>query len=81
MIKVGVIGYGYSAKIFHIPLIETETGCYQQYYVGIADTINKGVESPVSCEDAVNVIKILELADESHRAGISMSLSKIKKDI
>ena len=47
--------------------VETEVGCYQKYYSGIAKAINNEGFCPVSSEDSLNVIKILELAEESNR--------------
>ncbi len=47
--------------------VETEVGCYQKYYSGIAKALNNEGVCPVSSEDALNVIKILELAEESNR--------------
>ena len=58
--------------------IETEVGCYQQYYLGIAEAINKGSVCPVSSEDAARVIKILELAECSSRDGITISINENK---
>jgi predicted dehydrogenase len=43
--------------------IETEAGCYQRYFQGIADAIQHGTEPPVRAADIVDVTKILELAD------------------
>ena len=57
--------------------VETEVGCYQHFYVGIANAIKNGIDCPVNCEDAINVIKILELAEESSRAGSSMPLNNL----
>jgi predicted dehydrogenase len=42
-------------------LIETEQGCYQKYYSAICDAIESGANNPVDPEDAVAVLKILEL--------------------
>jgi len=47
----------------------TEHGDYPQFYSAIAEAINNGEPVPVSGEDAVNVIKILELAVQSSIAG------------
>jgi len=42
--------------------VDTDIGCYQEYYSGIARAINNKGISPVSSEDALKVIRILELA-------------------
>ncbi len=87
MIKTGIIGYGFSSRVFHLPFIEekeyfgtlydgeravrveTEAGCYQQYYSAFFKAIRKGWAYPVSGEEALNVIKILELAGINIRDG------------
>lgn len=45
--------------------IATETGCYQDYYRAVANTISDNGQNPVSNTDSINVIKILELAIKS----------------
>jgi len=58
-------------------IIATEVGCYQEYYSGICRAImGKGVP-PVSCEDALRVIKILELAELSSISGVTKFLSEM----
>jgi len=54
--------------------ITTEPGDYQQFYLAIAKAINSGEPVPVSGEDAVNVIKILELAVQSSITGLTIIL-------
>lgn len=54
--------------------VETELGCYQQYYSGISKAIGNGGVCPVSGEDAMKVIKILELAEISSREGKTVTL-------
>ncbi|NRD72848.1 oxidoreductase [Shewanella sp. VB17] len=69
------LGYGVEEKAQYGSLygetsvepIETEMGCYQQYYQGIASAINIGSRNPVNPIDAVNVLTILELAEMSSR--------------
>ena len=71
------LGYGVEGKPQYgslysetsVELIETEMGCYQQYYQGIASAINIGGSNPVNSIDAVAVLKILELAEESSLTG------------
>lgn len=56
--------------------IETEAGSYQKYYIAVADAINFGKGCPVSGEDAIEVMKILELAEQSSRDGLTISIEK-----
>lgn len=49
--------------------VSTEQGDYNQFYVAIAQAINDGEPIPISSEDGINVIKILELAVQSSKAG------------
>lgn len=56
--------------------IETEAGSYQKYYLAIADAINLGTDCPVSGNDAVEVMRILELAEQSSRDGLTIAIGK-----
>ena len=58
--------------------VGTAVGCYQQYYSGISKAIRGDGVCPVSGEDALNVIKILELAENSNREGKTVLLSEIQ---
>lgn len=49
--------------------VETESGGYQDFYRGVADSIEAGTPSPVTAEETIPVIGILELAESSHREG------------
>ncbi|GAA4096655.1 oxidoreductase [Zhongshania borealis] len=60
---------------FASELVETEIGCYQKYYEEIAAAIRLGGQNPVNPADAVNVIHILELAEESSRSGKTLWLN------
>lgn len=55
--------------------IKTTNGCYQQYYTEIAAAINLGTGNPVNPDDAVDVLRILELAEISSISGKKMILS------
>lgn len=48
---------------------ETECGGYQHFYLQMADAINNGTKPPVSAEDALWNIRLIELAMESSRLG------------
>lgn len=54
--------------------IGTERGCYQEFYCGVADSITKGTPSPVTADEAITVIGILELAESSHREQKTVSV-------
>ncbi|MCP4078258.1 MAG: oxidoreductase [Gammaproteobacteria bacterium] len=56
--------------------IDTETGCYQQFYLKMVDAINNGGSSPVDCEEIVSVIKIIELAEISSQQGRTVSMAE-----
>jgi scyllo-inositol 2-dehydrogenase (NADP+) len=57
-------------------LIETEQGCYQQYYAEISAALALGADNPVNPEEAVEVLKILELAEISSVKGIRLAVPK-----
>ena len=48
---------------------ETECGGYQHFYLQMADAIHNGTKPPVSAEDALWNIRLIELAMESSRLG------------
>ena len=56
--------------------ITTETGCYCSYYSKIISAIKNGTPVPVSCEEAVNVMRILEIAELSSRMGRTVKFSE-----
>ncbi len=47
--------------------VETEAGNYMAFYNNVYDVIRKGENMAIKTEEARNVIKIIELAFESHR--------------
>lgn len=49
--------------------IATELGGYQHYFVGVANAIRLGTENPVSAQQALENIALIELALESSRIG------------
>ena len=55
-------------------IVPTETGDYRGYYTGIARAISEGAPVPVSGEDAVLGLRIIEMARESAREGRRLSL-------
>lgn len=54
--------------------VPTETGDYRGFYAGIAKAIAEGTAPPVSGEDAVLGLRIIELARESAKLGQRLSL-------
>ena len=55
--------------------VETEAGCYQHYYAAIAAAIGDVDAGPVSSEDALDVIRILELAETSQARGRTIAFA------
>jgi scyllo-inositol 2-dehydrogenase (NADP+) len=47
-------------------VVETVAGGYERYYEGIVEALNNGLPAPVSAEDALRVIKIMETAVQSN---------------
>lgn len=54
--------------------VKTERGGYQHFYHGIANAINDAGQVPVSAEDALWNIRLIELAMESERLGKTMAV-------
>jgi predicted dehydrogenase len=54
--------------------IETEPGNYMGFYDNVHDVIIKGAGQAVAPEESRNVIRIIELAFESHKTGSVVSL-------
>lgn len=55
-------------------VVETLPGDYREYYRGIHRAIVEGAEPPVTAQQAVNVMRIIELAMESAEKGLVMVL-------
>ncbi|WP_377864860.1 oxidoreductase [Bacillus sp. R86525] len=49
--------------------IPTEVGCYDMYYKGVRDSIVNGEKLPVTAEEGLDVIKVIQLAIESSETG------------
>ncbi|MFP4097099.1 MAG: Gfo/Idh/MocA family oxidoreductase [Cyclobacteriaceae bacterium] len=54
--------------------VESERGNYSLFYDNIYDVIAKGAELSVKPQEAMNVIRIIELAEQSDREGRSMKV-------
>ncbi|MCL6600295.1 MAG: Gfo/Idh/MocA family oxidoreductase [Alicyclobacillus macrosporangiidus] len=53
-------------------VIETERGCYERFYEGLADALLRGGSPPVDAREARDVIQVLEWAQESSRTGVRL---------
>ena len=53
---------------------KTEPGSYQNFYLQMADAINNDAVTPVSAEDALWNIRLIELAMQSSRLGKKLTL-------
>ncbi|MGG3446725.1 oxidoreductase [Bacillus nitratireducens] len=49
--------------------IPTEVGCYEMYYKGVRESIVNGEKPPVTAEEGLDVIKVIQLAIESSETG------------
>ncbi len=58
-------------------VIPTEVGGYQHYYQQLANAINNGAANPVPPEQALNVIRLIELARQSQETGQRLPVSGI----
>lgn len=56
--------------------VKTERGCYQHYYTAVAEAITLGQPNPVSAEDALKVIRVLELAEQSSQRATTVQLAE-----
>lgn len=54
--------------------IESEQGNYNEYYDGIYEAIRNGAALPVTAEDALDVIKVIEAAYRSNKTNCAVSL-------
>lgn len=80
-LKPGDAHYGQDDKQYYTVLaieeeqrIPTETGCYDMYYKAIRDSIMHSTPLPVTAEDGLNVIRIIEAALESSKEGRKIQL-------
>ncbi|MFM2481578.1 oxidoreductase [Celerinatantimonas sp. YJH-8] len=48
-------------------IIQPVEGGYENYYQGVADAINQGIPLPVTAEESLRVIQLIELVRESSR--------------
>jgi predicted dehydrogenase len=58
--------------------VPTRNGDYVGFYIALADAIQTGVPFPVSAQDAVDVMTIIELAARSSDEGIRLPFERIR---
>ncbi|MGR5094758.1 oxidoreductase [Vibrio maritimus] len=58
--------------------VKTELGAYQDYFKQLATSIQDGLEPPVKPEEALQVIRLIELAMESSRLGKKVAVGAMK---
>ncbi|CAM4244330.1 oxidoreductase [Bacillus manliponensis] len=80
-LKPGDAGYGEDAEQYYAVLaaekeqrIPTETGCYEMYYKGVRDSIVQNKPLPVTAEDGLQVIRVIEAALQSSQEGRKIQL-------
>ncbi|WP_368074921.1 Gfo/Idh/MocA family oxidoreductase [Vibrio natriegens] len=69
--------YGYFYDAEHRETVATERGGYQHYFLQMAAAINNKTAPPVSAEDALWNIKLIELAMESSRLGQKLPIKNV----
>nr|WKF57751.1 putative oxidoreductase YdgJ [Paraburkholderia busanensis] len=58
--------------------LPTRNGDYVGFYVALADAIQNGVKFPVSAQDAVDVMTVIELAARSSEEGLRLPFERIR---
>ncbi|VVD30721.1 oxidoreductase [Paraburkholderia dioscoreae] len=58
--------------------LPTRNGNYAGFYIAVADAIQNGVKFPVSAQDAVDVMTIIELAARSSEEGIRLPFERVR---
>ncbi|AEX24488.1 oxidoreductase [Vibrio sp. EJY3] len=69
--------YGYFYNADNSAPVITEQGGYQHYFLQMADAIRNKTAPPVSAEDALWNIKLIELAMESSRLGQKLPIKNV----
>ena len=57
--------------------LPTRDGAYADFYRALAASIHDGVPFPVSAQDAVDVMTVIELADRSEKEGVRLPFTRI----
>ena len=60
--------------------VETDPGAYEAFYRGMYRAIAEGAEVPVKAEDAVHVVRVIELALRSHRERRTVQFTEGERD-
>ncbi len=55
--------------------LETEAGCYEMYFKGVAQAIRLGKDNPVPASEALQNIKLIALAMESSETGQTLEVN------
>ncbi len=55
--------------------VATEAGAYEQYYAGVRDALLAGTQPPVTIEQAIEVLKVIEAAQHSGRTGSTIAVA------
>lgn len=71
-------GYGTLYREGLAETVKTELGAYQDYFKQLAKSIQDSLEPPVKPEEALQVIRLIELAMESSRLGKKLSVKEAK---
>jgi predicted dehydrogenase len=58
--------------------VVTRNGDYVGFYIALADAIQNGVKFPVSAQDAIDVMAIVELAARSSDEGVRLGFERVK---
>ena len=58
--------------------VPTRNGEYVGFYIALADAIQNGAKFPVSAQDAVDVMTIIELAARSSEEGVRLPFERIR---
>jgi predicted dehydrogenase len=59
--------------------LDAPAGDYKQYYLQVASTILRGTPNPVSRQQAIDLMTVLEMAQESSRTGQALRLPRINE--
>ncbi|ASA57361.1 oxidoreductase [Vibrio gazogenes] len=59
----------------HVELIPNEQGGYEHYFVQLADSIRQGTPPPVTAHEALNAIRLIELALKSSDSGQTLKVN------
>ena len=71
--------YGCLYRAENSEIVATERGGYQHYFQKMAQAIRSNGQPPVSAEDALWNIKLIELAMESQRLGQTIAVKQVKE--